>query len=366
MMRVAMELTALQLDRAGTARAIEQLLPKLEADPRVEIVPLSHRGRVAKTAAGTILRGLARELWYLPHALPRAVERANVDLLHCPSQLAPPRSSVPMVVTLHDAIGWDHPEWLTRANVLQLQKRLPLAIKAGAHVITSSQYSRERIAERLSIDPSRITVVAPGIDARFTPGVTAEDSELLARLGVSERFVLTVGTLQPRKNVEAAISAFERIATGHRDWQLVVAGARGWHDDELQQRLRESAASDRILALGRVTDQQLIALYRAADCFVFPSRYEGFGFPPLEAMACGTPVISSARTSLDEIIGDAAIAIDPDDPEQIAAHLAEVLDTPGLADRLRSRGIEHAAAFTWEASASRTVDVYAAAVAAAA
>ena len=347
-MRVALELTALQLDRGGTARAIEQLLPRLKSDPRVDLIELQHPGSVPTSKLGVIRRGLARELIYMPRALPRDVARSGAELLHCPSSLTPPHSPVPMVVTLHDAIGWEHPEWLTRANVLQLTKRLPRAIENGAHVITSSEYSRGRLAEALAIDPARITTVPLGLDERFTPGPGPADAD--------RPYVLTVGTLQPRKNLEAAIAAFESLPQDDHD--LVIVGARGWHDDELLARVGSSPASARIKLLGRVDDDELIALYRGAECLLFPSKYEGFGFPPLESMACGTPVLSSDRTSLAEAIGDAAVVLDPDDVDQIAGELARVLGDAALRDDLRRRGHEQAAKFTWERCTDQTIAVY--------
>lgn len=354
-MRVAFELTALQLDGGGTVRAIEHLRDRLEQDDRVELVELAHKpGR-----GNAIMRGLARELWYMPVALPREVRRQRAELLHCPSPLATLRPPVPQVITLHDAIGWDRPEWLTRANALQLKHVAAPAAKKAARVITSSEYSRGRLIELLELDPERVVAVPLGIDASFTPEAQPGDDELLAGLGVSAPFVLTVGTLQPRKNLEAALAAFERIDPAARDLQLVIAGARGWHEEELLARIDASPTKDHVLLLGRVSDEALHALYRAAAVFVFPSRYEGFGFPPLEAMASGTPVLSTTNTSLAEAVGDAALELDPDDPSQIADQLASVLDSPETAERLVAAGRQQAARFTWRACADATVAVYA-------
>lgn len=355
-MRVAFELTALQLDKGGTARMIEQILPRLEADPRVEIKRLQHPGSVPGGRLGVIRRGLARELWYLPRKLPRMVAASGADLLHCPSQLVPVKSPVPLVMTLHDAIGWDHPEWLTRANVTQLHKVVPRAVANGAHVITSSDYSGDRLAEALGIERERITTVPLGIDARFTPDADPQDAARRSELGIDRPYVFTVGTLQPRKNLEAAIAAFEQLEGG--DHALAIAGARGWHDSDLLARIEASPAKDRIVLLGRVDDDALIALYRGADAFVYPSRYEGFGFPPLEAMACGTPVLSTTNTSLAEAVGDAAIEIDPGDPAQIAAALANLLGDEQLRSDLRRRGLAQSSAFTWDRCRDLTIETY--------
>lgn len=356
-MRVAYDLTALQLDRGGTARAIRQTLPLLKAEPGVELVELEHGGAVPRGRLGAVRRGLAREFWYLPRALPRAVARSRADLLHVPSQLAPVSCSVPQIITLYDAIGWDHPEWLTRANVAQLHRRVPKMMDAGAHMITSSFYSRGRLLEVFGVQQERISVVPLGLDSRFTPESRSGDDDRLAALGVRPPFIFTVGTLQPRKNLGAAIAAFERL-DNRADHQLVIAGARGWHDDALIKRIARSPASKRVILLGHVVDDDLIALYRAAECFVFPSRYEGFGFPPLEAMACGTPVLSSTRTSLAEVVGEAVVKLDPDDDDQIAEALDALLASPAQREALAALGLEQARGFTWQRTADETVEVY--------
>lgn len=353
MIRVAYELTALGLDHGGTARAIEQTLPLLENDPRIEIVRLSHSRR-----SGRLLRGLDRELRYFPAQLPKRVEQLGVDVLHCPSPLAPPRSAVPTLVTVHDAIAWDHPEWLTRANVAQVTRRLPKAVASGADVITSSEYSRGRLAECLDLDTSRIHVVPLGVDRRFRSGDAGTGSERLGALGITEPFLFTVGTLQPRKNLETALAAFEMLAGDHDQLHFVIAGARGWRDDQLFARIERSPYASRVQALGRVSEDELIALYRGAKVFVYPSRYEGFGFPPLEAMACGTPVASTTVTSLAEAVGDAAAELDPDSAEQMAAVIDSLLRSESLRADHSRRGIDQARKFNWAGTAEQTAELY--------
>jgi len=174
---------------------------------------------------------------------------------------------------------------------------------------------------------------------------------------VTGPYLLTVGTLQPRKNVEGVVQAFEALARDGAPHQLVVAGARGWRDEALAAKLRRSPAAARVRATGHVDDATLVALYRGAAAFVFPSRGEGFGLPPLEAMACGAPVVCSDRTSLPEVVGDAALLVDPDDAAAVAAALREALE-PARADELRARGFARAAQFTWERCAEATVAAY--------
>lgn len=357
-MRVAIELTALELDRGGTVRAIEQLLPRLRSDGRVELTEFAHSGSPNSGGTGGLLRGLSRELRYMPSTLPKQANASGCELLHCTSPLVPIKCELPLVVTLFDAIGWDHPEWLTRTNVLQLKHVFSRSVhNNNATIITSSEYSKGRIAEALRIDPSRVVSAPLGLDRRFSASRAPEDERRLAELGLEGRFILTVGTLQPRKNVEAAIEAFERLE-GRDGLKLVIVGARGWGDDELLRRIASSPASSDIHALGRVDDAELLALYRGAECLVYPSRYEGFGFPPLEAMACGTPVLSTTNTSLAEAVGDAAIELDPDDPDQIADAIGRVLASEQLAAELVSKGLAHSAKFTWERCLDLTIEAY--------
>jgi alpha-1,3-rhamnosyl/mannosyltransferase len=343
-MRVGFELTALELDSTGTARAIRSL--ERELATRVDLVAFGH----PRGGGGRIRRALARELWWFPVALPRAAIRARLDVLHCPAPLAPLRSPVPLVVTLYDTAGFDHPEWLTRENALHQRFVVAPALRSAARVVTSSEFARERIARHVRVPLERIEVVPLGVDPVFGPG--AVDEHVLARLGVKRPYVLTVGTLQPRKNLEAALTAFELLDDG---LQLVVAGARGWSDAELVARLGNARAADRIKLAGRLSDDDLVSLYRGAGCLIYPSRYEGFGLPPLEAMACGTPVVASNATSIPEVVGDAALLAEPDDPATIAAAVEDAL---ARREELAARAREHAAQFTWGRTADALTRVY--------
>jgi alpha-1,3-rhamnosyl/mannosyltransferase len=206
--------------------------------------------------------------------------------------------------------------------------------------------------ERTGLPAERVHVVPYGVGPPFTPGEA--DETVLARFGVRAPYVLTVATLQPRKNLEAALRAHAQLD----GVQLVVAGGRGWRDEALAARLR---ATRDVVATGRVDDAELVALLRGAALLVHPSQFEGFGFPPLEAMACGTPVVAARAASLPELIGDAGVLVDVEEPGRLAAAMAGVLDGGA---RLRERGLARAAELTWAACAERTAAVYRAALAA--
>jgi len=355
-LRVALDLTGLELDAAGTARAIAALRDELGQRRDVELLELAHAGQHANGGWRRVLRGLHRELVYMPIQLPRRAARAGADLLHCPVGVAPTRSRLPLVITVHDVMVLEHPEWFTRANAIQQRLVLPRALAAAARVIAPSRYTRARLLDTCDIDPAIVDVVPNGVGPMFRPGEAS--AAVLERLGVQRPYVLNVGTLQPRKNLVAALGAFGRVVTDGASHTLVVAGARGWRDEAVVAALREPATRARVHVLGRVSDEDLVELYRGADCLLFPSLYEGFGLPVLEAMACGTPVICADRTSLPEVAGEAGVLVDPEDPAAFATELRELLASPARRQELAAAGIRRARQFTWHRAAELTVAAY--------
>jgi alpha-1,3-rhamnosyl/mannosyltransferase len=250
---------------------------------------------------------------------------------------------------------WDHPHWFPRRTRLY-GVLLVAALRRATRVLTPSIDSRQRLIVALDLDPERVDVTPYGVDERFSPG--APSSAILEGLGVSQPYLLTVGTLQPRKNLETALRAFERLADAGAEHHFVVAGARGWDDEGLIARFERARWRSRIHVVGRVADDSLVTLYRGADCFVFPSREEGFGLPPLEAMACGTPVVASRVSSIPEVVGDAGVLVDPDDVAEIAGALEQVIGSPATRAKLIRRGRERARVFTWARCAELTVRAY--------
>jgi len=355
-LRVALDLTGLELDAAGTARAIAALRDELERRDEIELLELAHGGRRTNGGWRRVLRGLHRELIYMPIQLPRRAARAGADLLHCPVGVAPARSRLPLVITVHDVMVLEHPEWFTRANAIQQRLILPRALAAAARVIVPSGYTRARLLDTCDVDPAIVDIAPNGVGPMFRPAEAS--ATVLDRLGVERPYVLSVGTLQPRKNLVTALDAFARVVTDGAPHTLVVAGARGWRDEAVLAALRRPAARARVHVLGRVTDEELVELYRGADCLLFPSLYEGFGLPVLEAMACGTPVICANRTSLPEVAGDAAVLVDPDDATAFAAALAEVLSSPARHAALAEAGLARAREFSWRRCADLTVAAY--------
>jgi glycosyltransferase involved in cell wall biosynthesis len=318
-MRVGLDVSALAQTRAGTARYVRALQRHAEG---VEFVPLSFAGsgRVA-----VVLRDAA---WY-PLLLPRRAK--TLDVLHCPTFRAPPRSPVPLVVTVHDLAVLRHPETFNRWTRTYSRVAVPRVARAAARVIAVSEFTRTETVELLGIDSERVRVVPNGIEDAFTADGPAAEGD----------YVLAVGTLEPRKNLERVAEAARRLGA-----ELRVAGARGWGSVALPAHVQ---------ALGFVSDEELARLYRGARCLVYPSLYEGFGIPVLEAMACGAPVVTTRGGATEETAGGAAVLVDPLDSASIAAGIEEAARRR---DELRVLGFARARQFSWAESARATVEVY--------
>ena len=351
-LRVGLELTLLELDRGGIARSARSLAGQLATRDDVEVVAFAQGGAIT----GRIARGLVRELAWLPLELPRRVARAGLDVLHCPSPLVPGAPlATPLVITVNDVLPWVHPEWMGRANVLQHRLVLERVLPRAAIVLTPSQFTRGELLARFALDPDRVAVAPLGVDAAFTPGDDHDDDGVT---GVDGPYLVAVGTLQPRKDLATALRAFERCADAGLEHALVVAGARGWRDEATLASLRSSRHAARIHMLGAVDDATVVRALRGADALLFCSRYEGFGLPPLEAMACGTPVIAARAGAVPEVVGDAALLVAPADVDELAAALLAFAGDPAQQEALRERGLRRAAHFAWERCADRTVAAY--------
>ncbi|MGB2876239.1 MAG: glycosyltransferase family 1 protein [Gaiellaceae bacterium] len=327
-LRVGLDVTPLALTRAGVARHIRGLVEALEDEPDVELRRYSFGG------GARALVPFRDAGWYLA-ALPALARRDRLDVLHCPSQRAPIRSAVPVVVTIHDLAVLRHPETFNAWTRAYSRATLPGVVRAAARVIAVSEFTRRELVELLGVPEEKIRVIPNGVGEPFRPEGEAERGD----------YVLAVSTLEPRKNLERLVEAF-----GHAELngtQLVVAGARGWGD------VRVSGKGVRWL--GGVTDEQLARLYRGAGCVAYVSLYEGFGLPVLEAMACGAPVVTTRNGAAEELTEGAAVLVDPLDPEAIAAGLAEALERRA---ELRERGLERARQFDWRRVGRETVEVY--------
>lgn len=283
--------------------------------------------------------------------LPRAFDEQ--DLIHAtnPSGVPPVRSGQRLVVTVHDLAFERFPELFPAAWRWLFKAGVRAAIHRADAILVPSQATADDLAGR--VDPSRVHVTPLAASVANDGG---GGGEALERLGIPRPYVLFVGTLEPRKNVVRLVRAYRQVAPDV-DHALVLAGAEGWHPEELEMELERPGAGA-VVRVGPVSVEDLDALYRNADVFVYPSLYEGFGLPVLEAMARGVPTVTSTTPAIAEVAGDAALTADPEDVAGIADALARVLSDPDLADDLRRAGRERAARFSWERTARATLGVY--------
>ena len=346
-------MTPAAVSPAGVGRYPRGLLPALRQVDGVELEVLSAGRRRGKTVARRVLDGVVREGIYYPFGLAAVARGRGVDLVHCPAPFGAVVRDRPLVMTVHDLIALRRPELFSRTIALQLRLAARIHLRRADRILTGSRHTRSELVELAGIDPGRVVVTPYGVEGRFRP-VGRDASWLAERFGVGSRYVLCVGTLEPRKNLVGALRAFGRLAVD--DCVLVVAGGRGWRNEAFERELRRQPG--RVVLTGFVSDEELVRLYSGAELFLFPSLSEGFGFPVLEAMACGAPVVSSDRTSLPELVEGAGLLADPEDDDALAAACERVLSEPALAAELRERGFERATAYSWQACAEATMGVY--------
>ena len=283
----------------------------------------------------------------------------GAQLFHATEHLLPPLGDVPTVLTVHDMIFRLFPQHQKRLNYWYLNATMPLYCRRASAIITVSEASKRDIVAQYGLDPGRISVIYEAASPEFVPAPAERVADARQRYGLAERFVLVVGTIEPRKNLVRLLEALQRLRDEGLVLPLVVVGSRGWLYDELFRRLEESALRSDVQFPGYVPAADLPLLYNAATLVAMPSVYEGFGLPVLEAMASGTPVVSSDASCLPEIGGSAARYFDPYDTEAMAEALRAVWTDAELRDEMRTQGLQQAARFSWARAAEQTLEVYA-------
>lgn len=282
------------------------------------------------------------------------MRRNPPDLLFVPSHVIPPvhpRS----VVTIHDLGYIVEPDCHEPVHRRQLEWTTRWNAKAASGIIAVSEATRRDLIERLGVDPSKIRVIPHGVAGSYQPAEPATIASVRCRYDLSDQYILAVGTIHPRKNLERLIQAFEHVALEHPSLQLVLCGNEGWRASATLDRARRSPFADRIVHIGYVPESDLPALYSGATVTAFVSLYEGFGLPAVESMACGTPVVAANRSALPEVCGDAALLADPFDSIAIAESLKRLLDDDVLRRDLIERGFQRAKQFTWQSCAHETL-----------
>ena len=296
---------------------------------------------------------LRRILWE-QFELPKILARERVDLLHAPAYVMPLKSPVPTVVTMHDILAITHPRLCRRLNAFHYGFTIPRTARRAGRIVASSHATETAILDRLGVAPEKVTVIYPGLDETFRP-----EQHTRCRLKLPQKYILFVGRIEPKKNVPALLRAFAWLRANRGiEHKLVLVGPEECTDPAAAQHLADPAVRDAIVRLRYPPRQDLPGIYAGAEVFVFPSLVEGFGFPPLEAMACGTPIVASNIPVLQETLGSAAITVPPDDPKLLALAIHKVLTNAFLRRSLIERGAERARQFNWPDTARRMVAVY--------
>ena len=292
---------------------------------------------------------------------PRKARGQEVDLIHQPCFSAPLLHKGPVVVTIHDIISILFPQTIKFASRIFYSKWMPLSYRKALQIITISNSTKNDIVKVLGIDKDKITVIPLAVDEKFNDTVGAtEVARVKAKYKLPKRYILHIGTLEPRKNLSFLIEAFSEVIRDRAfdDLRLVITGKKGWYFEGLFEKVRKLNLEEKVIFTGYFDEEDKPALYKGAIVFAFPSLYEGFGLPPLEAMASGVPVISSNTSSMPEVIGDAGILISPEDHDAWVENIKKVVSSQELQDEMKIKNKKQLEKFSWDITAEKTLAVY--------
>jgi glycosyltransferase involved in cell wall biosynthesis len=290
---------------------------------------------------------------------PFALQKERVDLLHALAFVTPLLSPCPSVVTIYDLSFLLYPGSFKRSKRFYLSLFTRLSARRARRIIAISESTKRDVVRLLGVPHEKVEVVYCGIGEAFRPLAENQVAAFRSERGLPEHFILFVGTIEPRKNVTRLIEAFAHLQTCTlANLKLVIGGAKGWFYEDVFARVEELGLEGQVMFPGYIPVSELPLWYNAAELFVYPSLYEGFGLPPLEAMACGTPVVASNTSSLPEVVGGAGLTVDPLDVEGLAEAMRRVLSDEALRWEMRERGLQRARGFSWTRTARETVQVY--------
>ncbi len=372
-MRIAIDLSPIVHRKAGLGRYARLLTEHLVTQDKTNTYIAFTHGAFADDALSPALRALPRAnvpldvrpwrmLVWLAHVLRVPLDRAlpRVDVFHATEHLLPPLKNARTVFTLHDLIFQFFPEYHLPLNRWFLQNAMPHFLRRADAIIAVSECTKRDAIRVYNIPPEKITVIYEAADPALHPETDASRiAQARARYANNQPFLLFVGVIEPRKNIIALVDALRLLRARGYPHRLLIAGRKGWLYQPTFDHVKRAGMENAVTFLDFIPDDDLRALFGACDAFVFPSLYEGFGLPPLEAMAAGTPVVCANTASLPEVVGDAALLVNPRDAGELANAIERVITDRALRDELRARGFAQAARFSWERAARETLTVYA-------
>jgi glycosyltransferase involved in cell wall biosynthesis len=369
--KIALDLTPLMRVETGVDRYLLNLVQALAvADQENEYLLLVNPGdqdrlpdldRSRWSVVPVHARSRWRRLVFQQFGLPRRLRREGVEVLHSPSFLLPLRApGLQQVLSVHDITFFTEPQVHNRVRrSCWFRWLVAHSIDRADHIVVPSGWVKDTLLRfRRSRDPATVHVVEHGLDPRFRDAVQQAAGTAPRAPGLPRDYILFVGTLEPRKNLLRLVEAYRSLLQGGFDWHLVLAGQWGWQMSELQRTLKYPELAGRVHVTGYLPHDELLRVYTGAGMLVYPSLAEGFGFPPLEAMALGVPVIVSNSSALGELYGDAALTVEPTDVPGMASAIRRLAADPAVREDCRRRGLELARRFTWEKAALRTLAVY--------
>ena len=371
MPRIAIDYTPAYEQGAGIGRYVRDLVSALsDIDKSIEyrlFISGATKDKLPDVLGSNFLWAPSRitpkwfaRIWHrLKIPLPVEQFIGGIDLFHATDFVLPPTlPSTKTLLTVHDLSFVRVPETASPSLKAYLDRVVPLSVQRANHILADSQATKDDLIELYNVPEHKITVLLTGVDKRFKL-TESGFSTIRSKYNLGERpYIFTIGTVQPRKNYVRVIEALAKLRENGHDINLVIAGGRGWLDDPIYETIKNTGMTEYVKLIGFADDEDVPTLYSHALCVAFPSLYEGFGYPVLEGMACGTPVVTSNVSSLPEVAGDAALMVNPYDVDEIAEAIHSLIIDERLRNTLIERGFEHIKHFTWEKSARQLRQIY--------
>jgi len=363
-MRIAIDARLVYYTQAGISQYIKRLVEALaRLDDQTEYLILqSRKDRTPLVQRANFKRApiltpchYRLEQWTLRFE----VSPYDIDVLHSPDFIPPFRGNFKSVITVHDLAFLLYPHFLTKESA-KYYGQIDQAVRRTDHIIAVSEATKHDLMQRLGVPENKVTVIYEASSPQYRPLPAAEARAYVrGKFNLEDDYILFVSTIEPRKNVPGLLQAYRQLLDSYKvKTKLVLAGGRGWLFEEVFATVGRLSLTDQVHFLGRVEAEDLPYLYNAARLLVQPSFYEGFGLPPLEAMACGTPVIVSNVSALPEVVGDAGLMVDPQNISELAVGMYRLLTDEGLRDEMIRKGLARAACFSWDRTARETLEVY--------